>query len=93
MKKINLEEIILKEFGQLSIDVMKGAYSRNEDPRSLLKRWQEVMKEACRQALDLAAENAECEEVEVAESIHGGDGYTYTRVDKDSILNTINQIE
>lgn len=51
------------------------------------------MKEACRQTVELVAEKAEVVEHEVAESIHGGPGYTYFTVDKQSILNTINQIE
>lgn len=67
MKKINLEEIA----------------KRHIEDYNLLVDKQEIvnaMKEACKQALELAAENAEI--------VHRTD-----YIDNDSIINTINQIE
>lgn len=82
-RKINLEEILQKHI-KSSIES-----ERHKSTDSVIN----AMREACRQILELAAENAEVDEHEVAESIHGGPGYTYYEVDKQSILNTINQIE
>jgi hypothetical protein len=81
-KKINLEEIY---------EIYRDRFIKNLEnhPDYILS----AMKEACKQALKLAAENAITEEIEVAESISGGDGYTYFKVDTESITNTINQIE
>lgn len=81
-KKINLEEILL------SI-VPKNCYW--EDMQNLTNCPQEyvlsAMKEACRQVLELAAENAETD----------FDSLPYEElryfVDKQSILNTIKQIK
>ena len=46
-----------------------------------------AMKEAVKQSLELAAENAKCEEIIILDSHKG-----YV-VNKQSILNTINQVE
>lgn len=77
-RKINLEEIL------------NDCVYIDDEIKPMVRN---AMREACRQILELAAENAEVDEHEVAESIHGGPGYTYYEVDKQSILNTINQIE
>ena len=79
-KKINLEEI-LKKHSNICIDDRENVV--------------EAMKEACKQLLELAAENAEitvklkenCNELSLL------DEWTTYIVDKQSILNTINQIE
>ena len=82
--KINLEAI-LKSF--LTVEAMKL-----NNPDYTFNMVLSAMKEACRQTVELVAEKAEVVEHEVAESIHGGPGYTYFTVDKQSILNTINQV-
>ena len=72
MKKINLLEI-LKKHSNICIDDY-------EDVKN-------AMKEACKQSLELAAENASCNH-----DFDGAHGCEYS-VDKQSILDTINQIE
>lgn len=73
MKKINLEEILNKHSD------VKDSY-----PTFGII---DAMKDACKQALELAAENAVT--VHRFDGAHGCEFYT----EKDSILNTINQIE
>ena len=78
------------------------------DPHCLLRkecyeRVIDAMKEACKQILELAAENAELEERDYRHSPTKISNYgqevcsewegIYYGVDKQSILNTINQIE
>ena len=77
-KKIYLEEI-LDKFPEL----------RNQSPR-LIELSILAMKEACRQTLKLAAENATTEDVGTITD----DGWApYDIVNEQSILDTINQIE
>ena len=75
-RKINLEEI-LQDFG-----IYNNSTHPNEEIREKYLIIVAVMKEACRQTLELAAENAE--------TIWG---QMVVKVNKQSILNTINQIE
>lgn len=100
MEKINLEEILIDKIGKNTIEVSKTAYKRNGDPRSLFDKYVESMKEACKQILELAAENAELMYFELKEdwmeepfnSTIDDLGNIYA-IDKQSILDTINQIE
>ena len=68
-RKVNLEEI-LEKHGQMFIK------NSVKHPDYIM----DAMKEACRQTLELAAENAEVHE-------------ELFIVDKQSIINTINQVE
>lgn len=83
-RKINLEEIL------------NSCVYIDDEIKPMVKN---AMKEACRQILELAAENADlnyCEyEWEVPEgTINTGDSqYGYHYINKQSILNTIKQIE
>lgn len=52
----------------------------------------EAMKEACKQTLELAAENAQWSRIEDCDPLTGF-SYDSIQVNKQSILNTINQIE
>lgn len=79
-RKINLEEIAKLEFPE-----KESGYSfetLNAVTKNLIIR---AMKEACRQTLELAAENAKTKQ--------DPDFYCLQNVDKKSITNTINQIE
>ena len=89
-KKINLEEILITVFDPVSW----YCSTRRQDLQLAitlnpsLDEIKQAMKEACRQTLELAAENAE---VEIEERMGQKTGLVW--VDKQSILNTINQIE
>ena len=84
MKKINLEEI-LKQHSNICIDDRENVVG--------------AMKEACKQTLGLAAENGEVRITENALIEEGScyicydDGVITAEVDKQSILDTINQID
>ena len=71
-RKINLEEILNKELNILSISV-------EQIEKSALK----AMKEACKQVLELAAENATYDFTENGRGIY---------IDKQSIIDTINLV-
>ena len=83
-RKINLEEILLEEMDKFRLSFPdENLYSTEQIKESLeLPYFKAAMKEACRQTLELAAENAE--------TIWG---QMVVKVNKQSILNTINQIE
>lgn len=78
MKKINLEEIFKNNFTHTECFI--------DYDKSGLRCILEVMKEACRQTLELAVENARVS-VEPVDMYR--DAYF---VNKQSILNTINQV-
>ena len=93
MKKINLEEILDSKIG-------------NVDAESKDRIWYDdailAMKEACRQAVERAAENAEIDWTENEKlivtdtdfSFRDGDyNWCKIKINEESILNTINQIE
>ena len=94
-RKVNLKEILIS---QLSANLQrKGASSdaANSVARTSVKAgnyWYilEAMKEACQQTLELAAENAETEKEMLPEC---GVLKSVGVVDKQSILDTINQVE
>lgn len=92
MKKINLEEIISQEFGTRTIEVLNSAFRKDNDPRTLLERWKEIIKKACKQTLELAAENAKYTGGGTHKVGHHLESEPIV-INKDSILNTINQIE
>lgn len=79
-RKINLEEIILKAYGCNDMCDFINSYDIS------VQMIKEICIEACRQTLELAAENAE------AWCYAEGNEPEYG-VDKQSILNTIKQIE
>lgn len=76
--KINLEKIILDTYGCATKKEFLLIYDIS------IQMIKDIMKEACRQTLELAAENAELEFGENEDEIF---------IDKQSILDTINQIE
>ena len=80
-KKINLEEILNNQIDKdFNFRLFYGEATTN--------RILSAMKEACKQVLELAAENADTKEFFDHYNQWIGDF-----VDKDSILNTINQVE
>lgn len=96
MKEINLEEIlnniVIQEIrnhvgskARYTDEVIKQIASEQEsyDHNTVIKS----MKEAVKQSLELAAENAQCKEVSIL------DKYMGYVVNKKSILNTINQVK
>ena len=88
-KKINLEEIILDIYGCQNVEDFQKSFDIS------IKMTKDICKQACKQLLELAAENAEitvklkenCNELSLL------DEWTTYIVDKQSILKTINQIE
>lgn len=90
--KINLEEILFAE-----VDNFRKHYPNDNmysnDEMKKTPEWPffiNAMKEACRQTLELAAENAETEKEMLPEC---GVLKSVGVVDKQSILDTINQIQ
>ncbi len=79
-RKINLEEILIKEIRRVY-----GEFKPIEDfcelDKTISKR---AIKEACQQTLELAAENAKA-----FDTIHS---WNTPIIDTQSILNTINQV-
>lgn len=78
-RKINLEEILEKSLNTVGDGSIKMTHLR-----SIMKILKHYGKEACRQALELAAENYSNDQTFIS------DNPEYL---KQSILNTINQIE
>lgn len=93
MQEINLEEILAK---WVSYNLQQLGRSKQES-ETIAKisieggsHWYilEAMKEACKQALELAAENAEGDIVDDSDFSNGR-----VVIDKQSILDTINQVK
>lgn len=90
-RKVNLKKIISKHYN----------LNKDEDGNSIFYEWEVIraIKEACRQILELAAENAEVRVTENALIEEGScyttydDGVISATSDKQSILDTIKQIE
>lgn len=84
MKEINLErilmDIIFHDMNDISVSY------NNTGKRQIL----EAMKEACKQVLKLAAENATMEFIPFNDNPKDFNGVT---INEDSILNTINQVK
>ena len=91
-RKVNLEAILSEIFQPIPQECssptkdLQLAITLNPD-LNIIKT---AMKEACKQTLELAAENAKTKDIDGGWQ---GCETTYTIVDKQSILNTINQIE
>jgi hypothetical protein len=87
-KEVNLEEILLATMGKLREMQPDGDWYSDEETKNSpeLPLFIEAMREACRQVLELASENA---------SINGWgtNGFGSYEVDKQSILNTINKVK
>ena len=82
-KEINLTEILKKSIDNPNNRDLQTLIERYASPHDIL----EAMKEACIQTLELAAENAMCNH-----DFDGAHGCEYN-VNKQSILDTINQIK
>ena len=104
MKKINLEEILSKEFEGLHL------LSTTNSREVTLKAIKDAMKEACKQVLELASENAKTTEISIEnwEEIDYESDFNYIPlmneweeieglnkiiINKQSILDTIKQVE
>lgn len=83
-RKINLEEIANKFGFLMGISIHSNSAVSH-------RKLKDAMKEACRQVLELAAENAETINKEINRSPEPS--ILVQVIDKQSILNTINQIE
>lgn len=81
-RKVNLEEILFAEVDKMRKDFPDINLYSNEEMKGSPEwnYYMDAMREACRQTLELAAENAEIHE-------------ELFIVDKQSIINTINQVE
>ena len=85
-RKVNLEEILDSQKMAISKMYLQGAVRMGKPVGNDYQKILNAMKEAIRQSLELAAENVD----------HLWDERTDTElfdIDKQSILNTINQIE
>ena len=82
-KTINLGDILKKE---LDLTPMASI----DDVFVIGSGALEIMYDVCKKVLELAAENAECEDGAI---IDYGDEVMSASVNKQSILNTINQVE
>ena len=83
MKTINLTKILKDNIDNPNNRDLQTLIERYATPHDILA----AMKDACQQVLELAAENASCNHY-----FDGAHGCEYS-VDKQSILDTINQIE
>lgn len=92
-RKINLEEIILDVYGCKNMDELRD-YMGEYGSVAMIK---DCMKEAIKKALELAAENVvlewNCYYVASQMDEKKFDNKRDVWIDKQSILNTINQIE
>lgn len=90
MKEINLEEILFSELKKLRSKHKRENYYSDKQIRESpeYEYFINAMKEACKQTLELAAENAE-PEFSVDCVIVKGDIF----IDKQSILETIKQVK
>ena len=84
LKKINLEEILNQHLKY------KIVLELDDDDLMLIKT---AMKDACNQVLELAAENAKANDFIEDSNIPALTPNIDIKVNKQSILNTINQIE
>ena len=85
-RKINIEELAVK-YG-----ILKG-YTIHSNPKLTEENFNKFLKEFAKQLLELAAENAKMQ----SGNCYGEDGELYAsyplRIDKQSIINTIKQVE
>ena len=88
-RKVNLEEILSKHLAKM-LNITSESFKDIEEMKKL-PEWQtciEAMKEACRQTIELAAENSEFYSWNNQDELKN-----IEEINKQSILNTINQIE
>ena len=88
-RKINLKEILFTEVDKMREDFPDINLYSNEEMKNSpeWKYYMNAMKEACKQVLELASENAKVIKNEHTLQILSN------LIDKQSILNTINQVE
>ena len=89
MDKINLEKIIRSHFKAAWYDSIDDLIMEQATPDDIT----DIIKEACRQVLERAAENAK---YEVCQDDDGQESWIHKSnifINKQSILNTINEIE
>jgi len=84
MKEINLEEILKKSMGK-----NPNKYVFIPGDSASVEKCLVAMKAACKQVLELAVENAEINSIETSDD---SSGFIH-EVNKQSILNTINQVK
>ena len=91
-RKINLEEILLEEMDKFRLSFPdENLYSTEQIKESLeLPYFKAAMKEACRQTLELAAENAKLE-ITTSSLVGPPIILDKPRINKQSILDTIKQ--
>ena len=88
-RKINLEEILLQNHFHI-LDTLKNVYSPDTHNKNMYERLMNGINDICKQLLELAAENAKiCTDTMC--SPYREDWVKY--VDKQSILDTIKQVE
>jgi len=92
MKTVNLEEILFAEIDKLRKDIPNTNLYSNEEVKNSeeYKYLISAMKEACKQTLKLAAENSKVIFDNYDDFLNGKETYI---TDKDSILDTINQVK
>ena len=83
-RKINLEEILLQNHFHI-LDTLKNVYSPDTYTENMYERLINGINDICKQLLELAAENAEAR--------GSSCGFGSYWVDKQSILDTIKQVE
>ena len=81
MDKINLKEILNRVYDK----EYRSSYKTEYSEQCIL----EAMKEACRQVLERAADNAYVDKIRLG--IFGASEYAFV-VNRESILNTINEV-
>lgn len=92
-RKINLEEILLQNHFHI-LDTLKNVYSPDTYTENMYERLINGINDICKQLLELAAENAKAEIHTEWEGNTGSEYYTdYAVVNKQSILDTIKQVE
>ena len=93
-RKINLEEILLQNHFHI-LDTLKNVYSPDTYTENMYERLINGINDICKQLLELAAENADVKAISEMISISNGADFNIQKmvVDKQSIIDTINQVE
>ena len=93
-RKINLEEILLQNHFHI-LDTLKNVYSPDTYTENMYERLINGINDICKQLLELAAENADVKAISEMISIPNGADFNIQKmvVNKQSILNTIKQVE
>ena len=95
--KINLEEILLQNHFHI-LDTLKNVYSPDTHNKNMYERLMNGINDICKQVLELATENGQVEEIwrgetNLIDNKVTIDDESYVIVNKQSILDTIKQIE